>query len=46
MKILNKLVDKSIHDPVMQREITGVVSTTITSEPNNLSYRCFIGFVH
>lgn len=33
MKILNKLVGKKCHDSVMQREVVGLVSTTIASEP-------------
>lgn len=32
IKILNKLVGKSSHDPVMQREVVGVVSTMIATE--------------
>lgn len=35
MKMINKLVGNNIRDPILQREIMGVVSTMTISEPIN-----------
>lgn len=37
INILNKLVGKNSHDPVMQREVASVASTAIASEPIHFS---------